>query len=87
MNYNVAGGWPWLCIHTCARCDFVLFFFNNSLLLVFQIRRRRPTPATLFKVADQTSPEDDISSHQVPQCHLSAESSLEQIILCLLHGQ
>ncbi|XP_056113764.1 protein phosphatase 1 regulatory subunit 1B isoform X2 [Rhinichthys klamathensis goyatoka] len=31
---------------------------------VEMIRRRRPTPATLFKVADQTSPEDDISSHQ-----------------------
>ncbi|XP_067267614.1 protein phosphatase 1 regulatory subunit 1B isoform X2 [Chanodichthys erythropterus] len=31
---------------------------------VEMIRRRRPTPATLFKVADQTSPEDDITSHQ-----------------------
>ncbi|XP_058608925.1 protein phosphatase 1 regulatory subunit 1B [Onychostoma macrolepis] len=31
---------------------------------VEMIRRRRPTPATLFKVADQTSPEDDISTHQ-----------------------
>lgn len=31
---------------------------------VEMIRRRRPTPATLFKVADQTSPEDDISNHQ-----------------------
>ncbi|KAI7798428.1 protein phosphatase 1 regulatory subunit 1B isoform X1 [Triplophysa rosa] len=31
---------------------------------VEMIRRRRPTPATLFKVADQASPEDDISSHQ-----------------------
>ncbi|KAL2100830.1 hypothetical protein ACEWY4_002591 [Coilia grayii] len=28
------------------------------------IRRRRPTPATLFRVADQPSPEDDNSSHQ-----------------------
>ncbi|KAM3864057.1 protein phosphatase 1 regulatory subunit 1B [Diretmus argenteus] len=32
---------------------------------VEMIRRRRPTPATLFRVADQTSPEDDQSSHQV----------------------
>ncbi|CAG02837.1 unnamed protein product [Tetraodon nigroviridis] len=29
------------------------------------IRRRRPTPATLFRVADQSSPEDDQSTHQV----------------------
>ncbi|CAB1341686.1 unnamed protein product, partial [Coregonus sp. 'balchen'] len=28
------------------------------------IRRRRPTPATLFRVADQGSPEDDQSTHQ-----------------------
>ncbi|XP_062389013.1 protein phosphatase 1 regulatory subunit 1B isoform X2 [Sardina pilchardus] len=28
------------------------------------IRRRRPTPATLFRVADQSSPEDDNSTHQ-----------------------
>ncbi|XP_061160253.1 protein phosphatase 1 regulatory subunit 1B isoform X3 [Syngnathus typhle] len=32
---------------------------------VEMIRRRRPTPATLFRVADHTSPEDDQSSHQV----------------------
>ncbi|XP_013878287.1 protein phosphatase 1 regulatory subunit 1B isoform X2 [Austrofundulus limnaeus] len=32
---------------------------------VEMIRRRRPTPATLFRVADQPSPEDDQSSHQV----------------------
>ncbi|XP_051519540.1 protein phosphatase 1 regulatory subunit 1B [Myxocyprinus asiaticus] len=31
---------------------------------VEMIRRRRPTPATLFRVADQTSPEDDNSTHQ-----------------------
>ncbi|KAG7220627.1 hypothetical protein INR49_017881 [Caranx melampygus] len=31
-----------------------------------RIRRRRPTPATLFRVADQTSPEDDQSTHQPP---------------------
>ncbi|XP_061906070.1 protein phosphatase 1 regulatory subunit 1B isoform X3 [Entelurus aequoreus] len=31
---------------------------------VEMIRRRRPTPATLFRVADQSSPEDDQSSHQ-----------------------
>ncbi|XP_061557161.1 protein phosphatase 1 regulatory subunit 1B isoform X4 [Phycodurus eques] len=31
---------------------------------VEMIRRRRPTPATLFRVADQASPEDDQSSHQ-----------------------
>ncbi|XP_056871550.1 protein phosphatase 1 regulatory subunit 1B isoform X4 [Takifugu flavidus] len=31
---------------------------------VEMIRRRRPTPATLFRVADQTSPEDDHSTHQ-----------------------
>ncbi|XP_047213642.1 protein phosphatase 1 regulatory subunit 1B-like isoform X6 [Girardinichthys multiradiatus] len=30
---------------------------------VEMIRRRRPTPATLFRVADQ-SPEDDQSTHQ-----------------------
>ncbi|KAG7279105.1 hypothetical protein CRUP_004048 [Coryphaenoides rupestris] len=29
-----------------------------------QIRRRRPTPATLFRVADQGSPDDDQSTHQ-----------------------
>ncbi|TRY96304.1 hypothetical protein DNTS_024023, partial [Danionella cerebrum] len=29
-----------------------------------KIRRRRPTPATLFKVAEQTSPEDDLTGHQ-----------------------
>ncbi|RVE69799.1 hypothetical protein OJAV_G00081510 [Oryzias javanicus] len=28
------------------------------------IRRRRPTPATLFRVADQSSPDDDQSTHQ-----------------------
>ncbi|XP_017284969.1 protein phosphatase 1 regulatory subunit 1B isoform X2 [Kryptolebias marmoratus] len=32
---------------------------------VEMIRRRRPTPATLFRVADQPSPEDDQSAHQV----------------------
>uniref|UniRef100_A0A1A8FSC3 Protein phosphatase 1 regulatory subunit 1B n=1 Tax=Nothobranchius korthausae TaxID=1143690 RepID=A0A1A8FSC3_9TELE len=32
---------------------------------VEMIRRRRPTPATLFRVADQPSPEDDQSTHQV----------------------
>ncbi|XP_031422817.1 protein phosphatase 1 regulatory subunit 1B isoform X2 [Clupea harengus] len=31
---------------------------------VEMIRRRRPTPATLFRVADQASPEDDNSTHQ-----------------------
>ncbi|XP_033826864.1 protein phosphatase 1 regulatory subunit 1B isoform X2 [Periophthalmus magnuspinnatus] len=31
---------------------------------VEMIRRRRPTPATLFRVADQASPDDDPSSHQ-----------------------
>ncbi|XP_055366705.1 protein phosphatase 1 regulatory subunit 1B isoform X5 [Betta splendens] len=31
---------------------------------VEMIRRRRPTPATLFRVADQASPDDDQSSHQ-----------------------
>uniref|UniRef100_A0A4W4HL13 Protein phosphatase 1 regulatory subunit 1B n=1 Tax=Electrophorus electricus TaxID=8005 RepID=A0A4W4HL13_ELEEL len=31
---------------------------------VEMIRRRRPTPATLFRVADQSSPEDDNSTHQ-----------------------
>ncbi|XP_067089850.1 protein phosphatase 1 regulatory subunit 1B isoform X1 [Osmerus mordax] len=31
---------------------------------VEMIRRRRPTPATLFRVADQASPEDDQSTHQ-----------------------
>ncbi|XP_077358832.1 protein phosphatase 1 regulatory subunit 1B-like [Festucalex cinctus] len=28
------------------------------------IRRRRPTPATLFRLADPPSPEDDTASHQ-----------------------
>ncbi|AWP19314.1 putative protein phosphatase 1 regulatory subunit 1B-like [Scophthalmus maximus] len=32
--------------------------------IVQSIRRRRPTPATLFRVADQSSPEDDQSTHQ-----------------------
>ncbi|XP_028842341.1 protein phosphatase 1 regulatory subunit 1B isoform X2 [Denticeps clupeoides] len=31
---------------------------------VEMIRRRRPTPATLFRVADQSSPEEDNSTHQ-----------------------
>ncbi|XP_036408776.1 protein phosphatase 1 regulatory subunit 1B [Megalops cyprinoides] len=31
---------------------------------VEMIRRRRPTPATLFRVADQSSPEDDNATHQ-----------------------
>ncbi|XP_051949500.1 protein phosphatase 1 regulatory subunit 1B-like isoform X2 [Xyrauchen texanus] len=31
---------------------------------VEMIRRRRPTPATLFKVSDQTTTEDDNSTHQ-----------------------
>ncbi|XP_020781976.1 protein phosphatase 1 regulatory subunit 1B-like isoform X2 [Boleophthalmus pectinirostris] len=31
---------------------------------VEMIRRRRPTPATLFRVADQASPDDDPSMHQ-----------------------
>ncbi|XP_062865322.1 protein phosphatase 1 regulatory subunit 1B [Trichomycterus rosablanca] len=31
---------------------------------VEMIRRRRPTPATLFKVADQPSPEDDYTTNQ-----------------------
>ncbi|KAL4659291.1 protein phosphatase 1 regulatory subunit 1B-like [Arapaima gigas] len=31
---------------------------------VEMIRRRRPTPATLFRVAEQPSPEDDSFSHQ-----------------------
>ncbi|CAL8234576.1 unnamed protein product [Boreogadus saida] len=29
-----------------------------------RIRRRRPTPATLFRVADQGSPDEDQSTHQ-----------------------
>ncbi|XP_057717133.1 protein phosphatase 1 regulatory subunit 1B isoform X5 [Corythoichthys intestinalis] len=32
---------------------------------VEMIRRRRPTPATLFRVADQGSPEDEQTGHQV----------------------
>lgn len=32
---------------------------------VEMIRRRRPTPATLFRVADHASPDDDPVSHQV----------------------
>lgn len=32
---------------------------------VEMIRRRRPTPATLFRVADQGSPDEDQSTHQV----------------------
>lgn len=32
---------------------------------VEMIRRRRPTPATLFRVADHASPDDDPASHQV----------------------
>ncbi|KAM9744785.1 protein phosphatase 1 regulatory subunit 1B isoform 3-T3 [Menidia menidia] len=32
---------------------------------VEMIRRRRPTPATLFRVAEQSSPDDDQSTHQV----------------------
>ncbi|KAM9744784.1 protein phosphatase 1 regulatory subunit 1B isoform 2-T2 [Menidia menidia] len=31
---------------------------------VEMIRRRRPTPATLFRVAEQSSPDDDQSTHQ-----------------------
>ncbi|KAJ3600541.1 hypothetical protein NHX12_031522 [Muraenolepis orangiensis] len=31
---------------------------------VEMIRRRRPTPATLFRVADQGTPDDDQSTHQ-----------------------
>ncbi|XP_041855824.1 protein phosphatase 1 regulatory subunit 1B isoform X2 [Melanotaenia boesemani] len=31
---------------------------------VEMIRRRRPTPATLFRVAEQSSPDDDQSNHQ-----------------------
>ncbi|XP_056436330.1 protein phosphatase 1 regulatory subunit 1B isoform X2 [Gadus chalcogrammus] len=31
---------------------------------VEMIRRRRPTPATLFRVADQGSPDEDQSTHQ-----------------------
>ncbi|KAI1887233.1 hypothetical protein AGOR_G00187750 [Albula goreensis] len=31
---------------------------------VEMIRRRRPTPATLFRVAEQSSPEDDNATHQ-----------------------
>ncbi|XP_057717130.1 protein phosphatase 1 regulatory subunit 1B isoform X2 [Corythoichthys intestinalis] len=31
---------------------------------VEMIRRRRPTPATLFRVADQGSPEDEQTGHQ-----------------------
>ncbi|CAL9693030.1 unnamed protein product [Knipowitschia caucasica] len=31
---------------------------------VEMIRRRRPTPATLFRVADQASPDDDPAAHQ-----------------------
>ncbi|KAJ7992317.1 hypothetical protein DPEC_G00277270 [Dallia pectoralis] len=31
---------------------------------VEMIRRRRPTPATLFRVADHSSPDDDQSTHQ-----------------------
>ncbi|XP_015238576.1 PREDICTED: protein phosphatase 1 regulatory subunit 1B-like [Cyprinodon variegatus] len=33
-------------------------------LQVEMIRRRRPTPATLFKLSDPPSPEEDSSSHQ-----------------------
>lgn len=42
-----------------------VFMAAPCLCVCSQIRRRRPTPATLFRVADQSSPEDDQSTHQV----------------------
>ncbi|KAG9337582.1 hypothetical protein JZ751_028433 [Albula glossodonta] len=44
-----------------------------SLYLLTTIRRRRPTPATLFRVAEQSSPEDDNATHQrMAQAHMQA---------------
>lgn len=37
----------------------------NRLLLSAKIRRRRPTPATLFRLTDPPSPEEDGGHHQV----------------------
>ena len=54
INNTVLSG---LIIHVLMAAHYVCF--------CLQIRRRRPTPATLFRVADQSSPEDDQSTHQV----------------------
>lgn len=53
-------------INNTASPGLIIHVFIAALCVVpWQIRRRRPTPATLFRVADQSSPEDDQSTHQV----------------------
>lgn len=41
--------------------------FDTGLSLFAKIRRRRPTPATLFRLTDPPSPDEDIGPHQVDQ--------------------
>ncbi|KAK1877621.1 Protein phosphatase 1 regulatory subunit 1B, partial [Dissostichus eleginoides] len=50
--------------HTSPRERWALWMFPASKERNREIRRRRPTPATLFRVADHSSPEDDQSTHQ-----------------------
>nr|XP_020463029.1 protein phosphatase 1 regulatory subunit 1B isoform X2 [Monopterus albus] len=51
LRHDFQNKWDWSCS---------LFHQHREDM----IRRRRPTPATLFRVADQSSPEDDQSTHQ-----------------------
>ena len=54
-----------VCVCVCVCVCVVVIARVCVFLCVFQIRRRRPTPATLFRVADQGSPDEDQSTHQV----------------------
>lgn len=53
-------------IYKCTRAQHGLT--GNWYFLSFtKIRRRRPTPATLFRLTDQPSPEEDTGPHQVDE--------------------
>lgn len=63
-----------ICIFSLHCCQFINHFIQAvtsiipfSLPLSAKIRRRRPTPATLFRLTDPPSPEEDSGPHQVHQ--------------------
>lgn len=57
-----------LSTHICKYTQIHTAWFDRlSRSLFAKIRRRRPTPATLFRLTEPPSPEEDIGPHQVDQ--------------------
>lgn len=61
--------------------SFALFLLSLHLTHGFpllKIRRRRPTPATLFRLTDPPSPEEDAGSQQVGQPLLTSSACMRK---------